>query len=141
MIGIVNILFAHVSSILPLWLTWLLRMHEYIYWFCAKSKGLRVFFLPFFYVSPPIEYLSLRFKRNRLKIFGHLIAVYTCMLGENHQKNRTMARFRLNIKKKQKYTPHSGKQECVSIYQSNSNLRLCLFKRESKIKQSKSLDH
>lgn len=38
------------------------------------------------------------------------------MLGENHQKNRTMARFRLNIKKKQKYTPHSGKQECVSIY-------------------------
>lgn len=74
------------------------------------------FFLPFFYVSPPRVYLSLRFKRNRLKIFGHLIAVYTCMLGENHQKNRTMARFRLNIKKKQKYTPHSGKQECVSIY-------------------------
>lgn len=64
------------------------------------------------------------------------------MLGENHKKKSYYGQISIEYKKKkQKYTPHSGKQECVSIYQSNSNLRLCLFKRESKIKQSKSLDH
>lgn len=53
-----------------------------------------------------------------------------------------MARFRLNIKKKAKiHTTQWKARMCFDIYQSNSNLRLCLFKRESKIKQSKSLDH
>lgn len=73
LLGTVNILFAQVSWILPLWLTLLLRMHKYL---LILSKGLRCFFLPFFYVFPPRVYLSFRFKWNRLKIVGHLIAVY-----------------------------------------------------------------
>lgn len=52
-----------------------------------------------------------------MKIFGHLIAVYTCMLGENHKKKSYYGQISIEYKKKkQKYTPHSGKQECVSIY-------------------------
>lgn len=84
--------------------------------FVQSPRDWGFFSLPFFYVSPPQEYLSLRFKRNRLNIFGHLIAVYTCMLGENHQKNRTMARFRLNIKKKAKiHTTQWKARMCFDI--------------------------
>lgn len=75
LLGIVNILFAQVSWILPLWLTLLLRMHKYLLILC-EVQGIEGFFPTILLRLSPRVYLSFRFKRNRLKIVGPLIAVY-----------------------------------------------------------------
>lgn len=77
-----------------------------------------VFFFPtiLLRLPPPRVYLSLRFKRNRLKILGHLIAVYTCMLGENHKKKSYYGQISIEYKKKAKiHTTQWKARMCFDI--------------------------
>lgn len=114
---------------LVLWLFYSHRFRQFFlygsldYWECTsiyidfvQSPSWGFFFLPFFYVSPPRVYLSLRFKRNRLNIFGHLIAVYTCMLGENHKKKSYYGQISIEYKKKAKiHTTQWKARMCFDI--------------------------
>lgn len=62
------------------------------------------------------------------------------MLGENHQKNRTMARFRLNIKKS-KNTHHTVESKNVFRYISKQFQPAFMSITRKQNKESKSLDH
>lgn len=80
--------------------------YMYILILC-KVQGF-VFFLPFAYVLSRRVYLSFRFKWNRLKNCWPFNSYIVCKLGDNHQQNRTMARFRLIIIKKSKNMHHTA---------------------------------